>query len=180
MFHFLYLHEGMASSTSLVRRYVDYILFYCSTNIATSNYGTRMEMKHIYTRDRLRLLTKHLHHESTFCNIHLKQMKHLKYTLTTYVYSYCNICNIQIKTLTTYRKWNILNRYLQHTCIAIATYATFRSTFVTSVSRTQGPPSPAGTACSYSWNTCNMKALPATYEWSRWNIWNIHLQRMCV
>jgi hypothetical protein len=61
-------------STSLVRCYVDYILFCCPTNIATSNYGHCMEMKRMYTRDclRLRLLTKHLQHESIFCNIRLK------------------------------------------------------------------------------------------------------------
>ena len=73
MFHFPYLREGMASSTSLVRRYVDCILFCCPTNVATSNYGPCMKMKHMYTQDRMRLLTKHLQHESTFCNIRLSK-----------------------------------------------------------------------------------------------------------
>jgi len=40
-------------------------------------------------------------------------MKHLKHTLTTYVYSHYNICNIQIKTLATY-VWKQL-KYLEHT-----------------------------------------------------------------
>jgi hypothetical protein len=63
-----------------------------------------MEMKHMYTHDHLRihLLTKHLQHESTFCNIRMKQMKQLEHTLATYVYSHYNICNIQIKTLASY------------------------------------------------------------------------------
>jgi hypothetical protein len=85
-------------------RHVDYMLFYCPTNVATSNYGSYMEMKHMYIRDRLclHLLTKHLQHESTFYNIGLKQMKHLEHTLATYAYSHCNICKIQIKALPTY------------------------------------------------------------------------------
>jgi hypothetical protein len=85
MFHFSYLHEGMASLTSLVRCYVDYILFYCPANVATSNYGPRMKMKRMYIRDRLRLLTKHLQHESIFCNICLKADE----IFGTYV---CNVC----------------------------------------------------------------------------------------
>jgi hypothetical protein len=32
-------------------------------------------------------------------NIRLKQMKHLEYTLATYGYGHCNICNIQIRQL---------------------------------------------------------------------------------
>jgi hypothetical protein len=41
-------------------RHVDYMLFYCPTNVATSNYGSYMEMKHMYIRDRLCLhLLKH-------------------------------------------------------------------------------------------------------------------------
>jgi hypothetical protein len=50
-------------------------------------------------RLRLRMLMKHLQYESTFCNIYLKQIKHLEHTLATYVYSHYNICNIQIKHL---------------------------------------------------------------------------------
>jgi hypothetical protein len=41
---------------------------------------------------------KHMQHlyKLTY-NIHLKkQIKHLEQTLATYVYSYCNICNISI------------------------------------------------------------------------------------
>jgi len=50
MFHFPYLREGMPSLTSLVRRYTNYILFCCPTNIATSNYGPCMEMEtHVHT-----------------------------------------------------------------------------------------------------------------------------------
>jgi hypothetical protein len=162
----------------------DYILLCCPTNIAASNYGPCMEMKHMYTRDhpRLRLLTKHLQHESTFYNIRLIQIKYLEHMFATYVSSHCNICNIQIKALATYvwSKWNILNRYLQYMCITISTYATSRSTFATSISRIEGPPSPAGTAYAYSWNTCNMKELSTTYVWSRWNIWNIRLQHTCI
>jgi hypothetical protein len=85
MFHFSYLCQRMASSTSLVRYYVDYILFcwfYCPTNIAISNYGTCMEMKHTKQR------------ESTFYDIRTKQMKYLEHMLITYVYSHYNICNI--------------------------------------------------------------------------------------
>jgi hypothetical protein len=102
MFHFPRLREEMVSS-SLVRRYVDYILLCCPTNVAAFNYGPCMEMKHMYTRDhpRLRLLTKHLQHESTFYNIRLMQMKHLEHMFATYVSSHCNICNIQIKALAT-------------------------------------------------------------------------------
>jgi hypothetical protein len=39
----------------------------------------------------------------------LKQMKHFQQTLATYVYSYCNICNIRIYFC------NIYMKYLQHT-----------------------------------------------------------------
>jgi hypothetical protein len=48
---------------------------------------------------RLCLLIKHFQYESTSCNVRLKQMKYLEHTLATYVYSHCNICNIQIKHL---------------------------------------------------------------------------------
>jgi len=162
----------MASSTPLVT-FVDYILFCCLANVATSNYGPYMEMKHMYTWDHLR--TKHLQHESTFCNIRLKQIKHLEHTLAMYVYSHYNIFNIQTKALATYvqNRWNILYRYMQHTCIAVATYATFKSTFATSLLRTQGPPLPTQETFA-TW------ALPATYVWSRWNIWNTGLQHMCI
>ena len=34
-------------------------------------------------------------------NIHIKQLKHLKHILATYVYNHCNICNIQMKHLET-------------------------------------------------------------------------------
>jgi hypothetical protein len=53
-----------------------------------------------------------------------------------------NICNTQINTLATYvrkHRWNIRNRPLQHTCTTIATYATSRSNFTTSI-----------------WNNCNI------------------------
>jgi hypothetical protein len=62
-------------------------------------------------------------------------MKHSEYIHATYVYSHCNICDIQIY---------FCNIHIEHT----------------------------GTACTYSWNTCNMK--------NRWKIWNIHLQHMCI
>jgi hypothetical protein len=65
-------------------------------------------------------------------------MQHLDKTLATYVWS----------------RWNILNRYLQHTCIAIAaTYPTSKSTFLQH---------PYGTL--------------ATYIWNIWNTWHICLQ----
>ena len=67
MFHLLYLHKRMASLTSLVRRYVDYILFCCSTNVATSNYGPCTDETHIHTGLSAPVLAhKHLQNESTF------------------------------------------------------------------------------------------------------------------
>jgi hypothetical protein len=85
MFHFSCIQKGM--TTSLVRRYVDYILFCYPTNIATSNYGPW--------------------------------------------------------------KWNKCTHGTICTC-----------------------------ACSR--NTCNMETLSVIYVWSRWNIWNLRLQRMYI
>jgi hypothetical protein len=51
-----------------------------------------------------------------FCNIHLRQMKHLEHTLETYVYSHCNMCNILIYFCNTDTK------HLQHTSRTSETY----------------------------------------------------------
>ena len=54
------------------------------------------------------------------CNIRLKQMKHLKHTLETCVYSHSNTCNIEIYFC------NIQMKYLQHeseTCETLETSA---------------------------------------------------------
>ena len=55
------------------------------------------------------------------CNIRLKQLKHLKHTLATYVYSHCNICNTR-STFTTSR-WNICIIHLKRMKHAVATCA---------------------------------------------------------
>jgi hypothetical protein len=49
MLHLPYLRKGMTSWSSLDRRYVDYILLCCPTNVITSNYRPCMEMNHTYT-----------------------------------------------------------------------------------------------------------------------------------
>jgi hypothetical protein len=48
------------------------------------------------------------HHKNMHCNKRLKQRKHFKHILATYVW---NMCNIQIRTLAicVWKKWNILN-----------------------------------------------------------------------
>ena len=49
------------------------------------------------------------HPDKHTCNLRLKQqMKHFEQTLTTYVYSHCNMCNILIYFC------NILMKHLQH------------------------------------------------------------------
>jgi hypothetical protein len=54
----------------------------------------------------------------------MKQLKHLEHTLATYVYSHCNIYNIQRKHLHhTFETAKTFEIYT-YTCIAIATYAT--------------------------------------------------------
>jgi len=70
----------------------DIQIYFC--NICIAHIGTAFACG-----DRLRLLMKHLQHESTSCNICLKQMEYLEHMLATYVYSHCNICNIKIKHL---------------------------------------------------------------------------------
>jgi hypothetical protein len=145
-----------------------------------------------------------------FCNIHITRIGtaftagtvytswntfNMKTLLATYAWSRWNIWNIRLqhiciatatmqhsdKTLATYvwSRWNILNRYLQHTCIAIATYEhpilllqhlyhAHRDYLHLRV------PSPTHETLS-TW-----KALLATYVSSKWNIWNICLQHMCI
>jgi hypothetical protein len=56
------------------------------------------------------------------CNVGLKQVKR---TLTIYMYSHCNICNIQIKYLQyTFKTTKTFETTLQYMCVAIAIYAT--------------------------------------------------------
>jgi hypothetical protein len=82
---------------------------------------------------------KHFKHVWNTCKKHLKNtwkaiVKHMEYpdkTLATYIW---NICNIQIKHLR--NRWNIWNIHLQQTFIAIATCATLRSIFATSIKNT--------------------------------------------
>jgi hypothetical protein len=45
-------------------------------------------------------------------------------------------CNVRLKK----NRWNIENKSLQHTCTTIATYATFESTFATSIWNTSNIP----------------------------------------
>jgi hypothetical protein len=66
-------------------------IYFC--NIRIMHIGTT------FTCGYRHLLMKHFQHESTTCNICLKQMKYLEHMLATYVYSHCNICNLQIKHL---------------------------------------------------------------------------------
>jgi hypothetical protein len=69
-----------------------------------------------------------LQYENTCCNIRRKHMKHLKHTLTTYMW---NICNIPIKTLANIRLKQM--KHFEQTLETLATYATCaisQSTFI--------------------------------------------------
>jgi hypothetical protein len=53
---------------------------------------------------------KHMQHpDKHTCNVRLKKMKYWEQKLATYVYNYCNICNISIYFC------NIHMKHLQHT-----------------------------------------------------------------
>ena len=88
------------------------------------------------------------------CNICNIQMKHLQHVhiLATHVYSHCNICNT-ISTFATSR-WNICNmclKQLKHLKHILATHV---------------------------YSHCNICNTWSTFATSRWNICNIHLKCM--
>ena len=63
------------------------------------------------------------HPDENTCNIRLIQMKHLEHTLETYVYKYCNMCNIPIYfyNISIYF-CNTDTKHLQHTSEIPETY----------------------------------------------------------
>ena len=63
------------------------------------------------------------HLDDNTCNIRLIEMKHLEYTIETYVYSHCNMCNIPIYfcNISIYF-CNIDIKHVQHTYETLETY----------------------------------------------------------
>jgi hypothetical protein len=103
-------------------------------------------------------------HENMYSNIRVKQLKHLKYILTTYVW---NICNIHLEQMKYFEQhlWNTCNVPLKHLQYVQHPW----STFVTSIWNNYNVPLKYLQYVQHPWST---------FAISIWNNCNIPLKRL--